>query len=231
MAEPLLLLPGLLCNRLLFAPQIEALGDQREIMVADLRHDDSMAGMAERVLADAPEAFALCGLSMGGYLALEIMRRAPRRVTRLALLDTRAAPDNPELAARRRDLIALADRGEFKGVTPRLLPLFLHPDRLSDERLTGTVQAMAEAVGKEAFIRQQRAIMGRDDARAGLGAIRCPTLVLCGRQDVLTPVAMHEEIAAAIPEATLVVLPHCGHLSTLERPELVNAQLRLWLEA
>ena len=127
------------------------------------------------------------------------MRQAPERVTRLALLDTQARADTPEATARRRGLIELAQKGEFKGVTSRLLPLLIHPSRLADEHLTGIVRAMAEDTGKEAFLRQQRAIMGRPDSRPSLPAIACPTLVLCGREDALTPLDLHLEMAAADP--------------------------------
>lgn len=229
MSEPLILVPGLLCDERLFAPQLPALAARTPVRVAQTRLDDSLGAMAERLLAEAPERFALAGLSMGGYVCFEVMRRAPDRVTRLALLDTQARADTPEAAQRRRDLMALAERGEFLGVAPRLLPLFLHPDRI--ERLGPVVTTMAAAVGKEAFLRQQRAILGRPDSRPLLASIRCPTLVLCGRQDQLTPPSLHEEMAAAIPEATLVVLPNCGHLAPLERPEAVAAQLLAWLEA
>ncbi len=229
MSEPLILVPGLLCDERLFAPQLPALAARTAVSVAQTRLDDSLGAMAERLLAAAPERFALAGLSMGGYVCFEVVRRAPDRVTRLALLDTQARADTTEAAQRRRDLVALAERGEFLGVAPRLLPLFLHPDHL--ERLGPVVTAMAAAVGKEAFLRQQRAILERPDSRPLLASIRCPTLVLCGRQDRLTPPSLHEEMAAAIPEATLVVLPNCGHLAPLERPEAVTAQLLAWLEA
>ena len=225
----LVLLPGLLCDRELWRRQIESLGDVASPWVADLTLDDSMAAMARRVLAAAPPVFALAGLSMGGYCALEIMRQAPARVTRLALLDTGARADSPEQTARRRGLIELAEKGDFKGVTPRLLPLFLHPDRLKDAELTGRVTAMAHRVGKDAFLRQQKAIMGRIDSRPYLARIACPTLLLCGRQDQLTPPALHEEMASLIPGALLEVIEDCGHLSAMERPDAVDAALRIWL--
>lgn len=228
--DPLVLLPGLLCDARLYGPQLPALAAAAETIVADLTRDDTIEAMAARVLAEAPARFTLCGLSMGGYVALAILRQAPERVSRLALLDTQARADPPEATQRRKDLMALAERGEFRGVSPRLLPLLIHPDRLADEPLTGVVRAMAEGVGKDAFLRQQRAIMGRIDSRPHLAAIRCPTLVLCGRQDALTPLERHEEMAAAIPDATLVVLARCGHLAPLERPRAVTAQLLAWLE-
>jgi pimeloyl-ACP methyl ester carboxylesterase len=231
MAEkiPLLLLPGLLCDRALWLEQITALDDIATTMVADLTQDDSMEGMAHRVLAAAPGRFALAGLSMGGYLAQQIVREAPERVSRLAVLDTSARADTSEQSSRRRGLIELAEKGDFKGVTPRLLPVFLHPDRLADAALTGAVTEMTERVGKDAFVRQERAIMGRIDNRPHLPRISCPTLVLCGREDTLTPLALHEEIAALVPGARLEVVEECGHLSTMERPAQVSAALRRWL--
>jgi pimeloyl-ACP methyl ester carboxylesterase len=228
---PLVLLPGLLCDRELWRRQIEALGDVASPWVADLTLDDSMAAMARRVLAAAPPRFALAGLSMGGYCALEIMRQDPARVTRLALLDTGARADSSEQTARRYGLNELAEKGEFHGVTPRLLPLFLHPDRLKDAELTGRVTAMAHRVGKDAFLRQQKAIMERIDSRPYLARIACPTLLLCGRQDQLTPPALHEEMASLIPGALLEVIEDCGHLSAMERPDAVDAALRIWLTA
>ena len=226
---PLVLLPGLLCDRDLWAPQLEALADVADMTVGDLTRDDSMAGMAARVLAQAPERFALAGLSMGGYASFEILRRAPERVTRLALLDTSARPDTPEQSQRRRDLIALAERGSFKGLTPQLLPQWVHPERMKDPVFVARVAAMTSRVGGDAFVRGQTAIMNRPDSRPGLARIRIPTLVLCGRQDAATPPDRHREIAADVPNATLVIVEDCGHLSTLEKPAEVGAALRAWL--
>lgn len=226
--QPLALLPGLLCDEALWAPQVEALAGIVDCRVIDLTVQDSMAAMAEAVLAAMPARFALAGLSMGGYVAFEIMRRAPERVTRLALIDTQARPDRPEQVQRRRDLMDLARRGRFQGVTERLLPLFIHPDRVADPDLSGAVMAMTRRVGAEAFLRQQRAILDRPDSRPTLVGIGCPTLVLCGRQDALTPVECHTEMAAGIAQSRLVVVEDCGHLPTMERPEAVNEALRAW---
>ncbi len=227
--QTLILLPGLLCDADLWAHQVGALAYLADCRVADLTGHDSVADLAASVLADAPERFALAGLSMGGYVAFEVMRQAPERVTRLCLMDTSARADGPEQTQRRRGLIELAEKGKFKGVTPMLLPMLIHPDRMEDGALTGTVMAMAERVGKDAFLRQQRAIMGRPDSRAELSGISCPTTVVCGRQDVLTPPEMAEEMAAGVPGARLKMIENCGHLASLEQPEAATAAMRDWL--
>ncbi|HXE29305.1 MAG TPA: alpha/beta fold hydrolase [Stellaceae bacterium] len=226
----LVLVPGLLCDAALWRGQVEDLADIAQPWVADVTRDDSMTAMARRVLAEAPPGrFALAGLSMGGYVAQAIIREAPERVERVALLDTSAMADTPEQTVRRRGLIDLAEKGEFHGVTPRLLPLFVHPDRLSDKPLTDAVMAMTERVGKDAFLRQQQAIIGRPDNRPNLPKIKCPALVLCGRQDQMTPLSWSEEIASLIPGARLEIIEDCGHLTTMERPWETSVALRQWL--
>jgi pimeloyl-ACP methyl ester carboxylesterase len=229
--SPLVLLPGLLCDAAIWGPQSAALAEIADIRIGDLTRHDSVGAMAAAILDMAPAHFALAGFSMGGYVAFEIMRQAPGRIDRLALLDTSARPDPAERAQHRRDLIALAQRGDFKGVTPRLLPQWVHPERMGDAAFVAAVGAMTMRVGREAFIRQQMAILGRPDSRPGLSRIHVPTLVLCGRQDMATPVEAAREIAADIDGARLVVVEACGHLSTLERPEAVNAALGEWLAA
>jgi pimeloyl-ACP methyl ester carboxylesterase len=226
---PLVLIPGLLNDANLWSAQIAGLADIAAIKVADHTRFDSMDALARSILAAAPVRFALAGLSMGGYISLAIMRQAPQRVLKLALLDTSARADTPERTEERRKQIALAQKGRFLGVSDQLLPRFLHPARLTDFRLTERVKTMAQAVGPDAFIRQQTAIMGRPDSRPMLRDIGCPTLVLCGRQDSATPPALHDEIAGAVPRARLAVIEDCGHLSTMEQPDAVNAELRRWL--
>ena len=225
----LVLVPGLICTRDLYGPQIDALRDHAEIMVADHTRHESMAEIAASILAAAPERFALAGLSMGGYIAFEIMRQAPERVTRLALLDTSARPDTDDNRDRRAKLIALADKGKFKGVSKQLLPLFIHPDRLADEELTATIFKMAADTGKDAFKRQQTAILNRVDSGPNLQTIACQTCMIVGRQDALTPVEVAQEIAAGIPGAELNIIEDCGHLPTLETPDQVNDILKSWL--
>ncbi len=225
----LVFLPGLLCDHALWAHQCMHLTDVVEIVVGDLTRDDTIAAMAERILDEAPDTFALAGLSMGGYVAQEIMRQEPERVERLALIDTQARADTAEQVKTRKDLIHLATIGKFKGVTPRLLPNLIHHDRLDDPTVRDVVLDMAERVGQEAFVRQQTAIMGRQDGREDLRSIRIPTVVLCGRQDSLTPPELHEEMAERIPGARLVIVEEAGHLAPLEQPHAVTAVLRYWL--
>jgi pimeloyl-ACP methyl ester carboxylesterase len=233
MTRPVLLfLPGLLCDARLWRDQVAALGDRARCVVADLTRDETVAAMARRAMELVPEGapFALCGLSMGGYVAMEIMRTTPGRVTHLALFDTSARPDTEEQSRRRRALLALSESGMFRGVTPRLLPQLLHPDNLAGP-LGAEVMAMADRVGRAAFHRQQRAIMSRPDSRPGLPAIAVPTLVGVGEEDTLTPPHLAEEMAALIPGARLARIPHAGHLPSMEQPEAVSALLAEWLAA
>lgn len=225
----LVLLPGLLCDGALWRHQTETLGDICTSWVADLTQDDSIPAMAERVLDQAPRTFCLAGLSMGGYVAQEIMRRAPERVERLALLDTNARADTEAQVKTRQELIRLSEIGKFKGVTPRLLPNLIHPSRLKDPAVADIVLQMAERVGQDAFKRQQMAILGRVDGRGDLQSIRVPSVVVCGRQDALSSVAFHAEMAEAIPNGRLVIIEDCGHLAPLERPYATSAVLRYWL--
>lgn len=229
MSRDLVLLPGLLNDHRLWAAQVEALTPLAGCLVADLTLDDSLAAMAGRVLAAAPPRFALAGLSMGGYVALEILRRAPERVERLALVDTTARPDTPEQSQRRKDAVALARAGGFDKIMPTMLPLLVHPDHLALERVGGVAKDMARAVGTEAFARQQSAIMHRPDARPGLTRVVCPTLVVVGSDDSVTPLERAEEMAELIPNARLEVVEKSGHLSPLEQPDAVSALMAAWL--
>jgi pimeloyl-ACP methyl ester carboxylesterase len=166
---------------------------------------------------------------MGGYIALAMMRQAPERVAKLALLDTSARPDTPQQTEGREKFIAMAKAGKLTEVVQMLTPRFLHPSRHRDTALVQAVRDMAAETGAEAFVRQQRAIMGRPDSRPMLASIRCPTLVLVGDGDELTPPDLAREIAAGIAGAKLAIVENCGHLATIERPEAVNAAMAGWL--
>lgn len=226
---PTVLVPGLNCSARLYAGQIPALWGFGPVTVANHTRDDTMEAIAKRVLDDAPPRFALAGLSMGGYVALEIMRRAPERVAKLALLDTNGRDDSSEAQQKRRANIALAESGHFAQVIEDVWPALVHPDRRADTVLKQIHVAMCNDVGPEAYVRQQRAILTRADSRPLLPSIRCPALVLVGAEDELPPPLLSEEIAAGISGARLVKVPECGHLSTLERPEAVTQALVEWM--
>lgn len=229
-AEPLVLIPGLNCTPALFAAQEAAFAPGRPILYVDHTRDDTMAGIAARFLADAPARFALAGLSMGGYIAFEIMAQAPERVSRLALLDTRASADTPEDRDRRERLIGFAEQGRFADVHGVLWQRLVHPSRLSNKGLEDDVKVMMAATGPDAFIRQQKAVIRRRDYRGDLAGIRVPALILVGQEDQITPVDHAQEMAKGIRGAQLVIVPQCGHLSALEQPEAVTQAMKDWLK-
>jgi pimeloyl-ACP methyl ester carboxylesterase len=230
MSDTLILIPGLANTPRLYEPQIAGLSGDRTIIVADHTQDDSLTAIAARILRDAPERFALAGLSMGGYVAMEVMRQAPGRVERLALLDTSARPDTPEARQDRERLIALAEAGRFDSIISTVWPRLVHPMRQSDQDLKAVVAGMMGEVGEKAYIRQQRAIMARPDSRPFLSDIEIPTLIAVGESDAITPPEIAREMADLIEWASLAVIPDAGHLSTLEQPERVTHVLKLWLE-
>lgn len=231
MSEPLpvVLVPGLLCSARLYAAQIPHLWTCGPVLVADHTRDDTMTAIARRILAAAPSRFALVGLSMGGYLSFEILRQASARVTKLALLDTTARADTPEAVASRRAQIALAASGRLAEVADAQFMRLVHPARRADAELRELNQLMSQEVGAEGFARQRTAIVGRVDSRPMLKDIRCPTLVLVGEADELTPPDRAVEMANGIAGARLVTVPDCGHLSPIERPDAVTHALLEWL--
>lgn len=225
----LVLLPGLLNTHKVFDLVIAELGDAARVIVPDLHFHDSMSAMANAVLNAAPGRFALGGFSMGGYVCFEILRRAPERVERLALIDTQAAPDTPQSTARRRGMIEQTRLGRFHGVQPSLLPTLVHPAHLADLSVVDPIIEMARIVGPEGFVREQRAIMARPDSRPQLVDIQVPTVVISGRQDQSIPLARAEEMAADITSSQLVVIEQCGHMAPLEKPAEVATALKRWL--
>ena len=227
---PVFFLPGLLMDSEAFEPQIAQLRQSTTCAVADLTASDSMAGLARDALKQAPaKTFALAGHSMGGYVALEVLRQAPERVERLALIDTNARADSPEAAEKRRRLMALAGK-DFPAVIQTIMQVVIGKDAQADATITGTIGEMALAVGKEAFLRQEQAILTRIDSRPHLKAIKCPTLVVTGSEDAIMPRELLEELARGIPKARLAVIEHCGHTPSLERPEELTKLLVSGLE-
>lgn len=225
----LVLLPGLVNDSRLWQHQVAGLADIAHVSVGDLTKGHTIAEMAAGVLASAPAGqFALAGLSMGGYVALEIMREAPERVLALALLDTSARPDTLSALEKRSVAIELAEKN-YQAVINELIPKQLHPTHMDDQELVSMISDMAMSLGNKIFIRQQRAIAGRIDSLPSLALIKCPTLVLCGRDDAITPIGLHQEMVSAIEGSGLIIVDHCGHLSALEQPTRVNEALTQWL--
>ncbi len=227
---PILLVPGLACSPRIFAPIVPALWRFGPVTVANHIRDDNMGAIARRILAEAPPRFALASHSMGGYIAFEIMRQAPNRVAKLALISTQARPDSPEATERRRGMMTRAKAGEYRALLDELFPGFVHPSRLDDTRLRQLVHDMGEDVGVEGFVRQQAAIIGRVDSRPALAWIKCPTLVLTGDEDNTIPNSLSKEMADGIHGAKLVILPNCGHFPPPEQPEATAAALVEWLK-
>ncbi len=232
-AEHLLLLPGMMCDERLWAMQSEGLKDEcAAITVADLSSADNVYDAADRVLATAPETFALAGLSMGGVVAFEMWRQAPQRITRLALLGTNAEADSPTRRELRDELLARVVQGELKQVMiDSLKPCYLAASNYDNQALLDTIIAMALDLGEDVFIRQTRALRNRPDSVEMLSSISVPTLVLCGREDSLCPVDSHRLMAERIPKARLVIVEECGHLATMEQPQRVTAEMQAWLKA
>ncbi|MFZ1991262.1 MAG: alpha/beta fold hydrolase [Alphaproteobacteria bacterium] len=231
MTMPILLVPGLACSPRLFAEQTPALWRFGPVMIADHTRGETMAEIASQILASVPPRFVLIGMSMGGYIAFEIVRQARDRVSKLALLDTSARADTPEATEQREAQIRIAQGGKFAQVIEAQFARMVHPSHRDNEDLKAIVRAMADDVGPEVFIRQQKAIITRPDSRPSLAAIRCPTLVIVGEADEITPPDRAAEMADGISGARLVTLRNCGHLTTHEDPQGVNRSLAALLQA
>lgn len=229
MKTPILLVPGLLCSARVFADQLPALWPYGPVTIANQLEGDSMASIARTILATAPPTFALVGFSMGGYLSFEIFRQAPARIQRLALIDTGARPDSPDHVRVRTERIEMVRQGKFEETVDMQYPLLVHRKRREDAELRALCLSMARETGADAFMRHQTAIMQRPDSRPDLAAISCPTLIMVGDSDRVTPPEFAAEMAAGIPRAKHIVIPECGHMSLLEQPEAINAALIDWI--
>jgi len=229
-ALPVVLVPGLACSPRIYAPQLPDLWRHSSVAFANHARGGDMAAIARRILTEAPLRFALAGHSMGGYIALEMIRQAPERIARLALLNTSARPETPEASDRRRALIAEVKQGRYRTVIDGLFANFVHPSRANDTALKQTVLDMADDVGPDAFVWQLEAIMGRADSRPTLATIKCPALVLTSDSDRMVPPDASLEIAAGLSNAKLVTVPDCGHLPQLEKPQAMTEALLDWLE-
>tara|TARA_Y100000385_G_scaffold287690_1_gene352469 strand:- start:3697 stop:4392 length:696 start_codon:yes stop_codon:yes gene_type:complete len=231
MQEPLVLLPGMMCDGRLFAPQIAAFSHERPVMVASLQGANSVAKLAEEVLSIAPPRFALAGLSMGGIVAMEIYRQAPERITRLALMDTNALSDSPENAAMRERQVKKALEGGLREVMrDELKPKYLAEGKNSS-RILDLCMKMADALGSKVFADQSTAVQHRPDQCETLKHVQVPALVLCGSEDRLCSIERHELMHHLVAGSKLAVIPGAGHLPTLEQPELTNRRLMKWLKS
>jgi len=226
----LCLLPGLLCDATIWEPQRAALSDRARVHIPDFWGFDAFGDMARKVLDETSGRLAVAGHSMGGRVALEMWRLAPQRIERLALLDTGFRGPRPEEAPARTALVELAYAEGMAAVASEWLPPMVHPARLDDRALLEPLIAMVCRATPEVFEGQQRAGLHRPDASSYLPGIACPTLVLCGRQDLWSPVPQHQKMAQMIPGATLQLIEHCGHMSTVEQPEAVTEALRGWMD-
>jgi len=230
MRAPLLLLSSQLCDARIWRQQLDDLADLAPVAALPLLEGDSMPAMAAAVLDGAPPRFALAAHGMGGFVALEMLRQQPARITRLALLGTLATADGPAQIARRQGYIRLVEQGRFDEIIEQRLPLLFHPDHGNDPALTAIARSMARDTGAARFLQQQRAIIARIDSRPFLALIRCPTLVVGAREDAVAPPEAVQELASGIPHARLEMIEHCGHFAQLEQPLAVTRLLRAWLE-
>ncbi|NNE84777.1 MAG: alpha/beta fold hydrolase [Alphaproteobacteria bacterium] len=226
--QNLILVPGLICDDEVWTYAQSHLSEVADCRTVPADEADTMQGLARAVLDTAPETFAIAGFSMGGYVALEVLRQAPERVTRLALLDTSSRGDTQDKAAGRHAAIADCEEGRFDDLLDRFIPLLLHPERMS-EPLADRVRAMGHRVGPKLFADRHRAMLTRADGRDLLAGCDIPVRAICGRSDALTSVEDHQEIADLAPRGRLSIVEDCGHMPPLERPQAATALLRDWL--
>ena len=225
------LIPGLGGDRVMWRAQLEALREWNPVVTdAHMRHA-SIPGMARALLEEFHGPLVLCGASMGGMLAMEAARQSPGRVAGLALLGTTARPESAEMREVRENAIRLFLQGRLEEVIEPNVHFAFHPDHAKDEAIAAAYLDFVLRAGPEQLVRQNRAVIARPDARAHLGALRCPVLVMHGDCDQLVPPDNAREIAALVPHAQLVVIERCGHMLTMEQPARVNAALANWLQA
>ncbi len=225
----LVLLPGLMCDERLFAPQIKEFSNQLDLLIGDITGHDTIEGIAKDVLQQAPSSFCLAGLSMGGIVAMEVVRQAPTRVQKLALLDTSPLAELDEIKERRNSQIAKVLSGGLLAVMRDELKPFYVDDVSNKVEILSICMEMAMKLGPQVFKRQSHALQSRPDQQATLRKIAVPTLVLCGEHDQLCSVAKHQLMHSLIPNSKLVIIKYAGHLTTLEQPEKVNRAFSEWL--
>lgn len=227
---PLLLLPGTLCDATLFEHQLEHLADIAQVQAVDVHLQDTLYAVAHYILAQVEGQFAVAGLSYGGIIAFELWRQAPERIVKMALLNTNPYPAAEQSKESQQRFVGMAHLGEFREITTDYLKdVMLHPDHQTDMTLREKVLNMAKTIGIQGFVNEVKAQLGRPSSMPNLPDITCPSLVLTGREDTVVPLSAHEAMAENLPNSHLVIVEHCGHLSTMEQPEIVTQALRDWL--
>jgi pimeloyl-ACP methyl ester carboxylesterase len=229
MPTPIVLVPGLNCTAECYAGQVPSLWQFGSVLIPDHKRGSTMTDIAAAILRDAPPSFALAGFSLGGYIVFEMLRQAPERVTRLALIDTMARLDGPDRLLKRHDAIRLAQAGKLRQLVTANYPDSVHPDHADHPAIRDISIRMALANGPEVYVRQQQAIIGRLDSTPDLPNIRVPTTIIVGEADAITPIADAHAMADAIPDAHLVTIAGAGHMSPTEQPAAVAAALVGWL--
>jgi len=225
----LVLIHGLFDDPAMWEPQVRHLSRYAKVVVPEILEQETVEQAAHDVLASVEGPMAVVGFSMGGYVLWEMLRQAPERISRICLLDTGARADLPEKAEERHRVMAIAESGKYEAFVRDIVPNALHTSRANDTALIETLVDMALRIGPEAFCRQQRIIMNRPDSRGDMAGVGCPALIICGCEDVVTPLELSQEMAAGIPGARLVVIEECNHYASMERPWTVSALLQQWL--
>jgi len=224
------LIPPLLCSAQVYAPVLDAVWQRGQVSIADTRRDDTVAAMAERILREAAGKIVVMGTSMGGYVALEVMRQAPERVKGLALVSTSARADTPDQIKARERQLELVERGQFAALVDAAFTGIVASYHEADDDLLATWRAVASSVGADAFARQQRAVIDRSDLTALLPTITCPTAVIHGVDDRYIPATMAEETSTALPHASLTLIPGAGHFVWHEQPHAASEALARLLD-
>ncbi len=234
MNKKLILIPPFMATKAFWNNQVDALGDIADISIPDTSFHENIQDLASEIIRQAPDEFYLAGLSMGGYISLEIMRQLMEvgdegRVKKLALLGTNFRNDTDAVKQSRQEQMQAARDGDLDGVYSKVIPLLVHERFQKDIDFLTQLYGMVLELGAEVFVRQQLVNMSRSDSTSLLPKIKCPTLIVCGRDDVLTPMSYHTLMQEFLPHADLILIDDCGHFSALEQPGDVSNAFKQWL--
>lgn len=229
MKEPLIMIPGTLCDSALFNAQVSGLQDLADCQIGNHSSSDNLQEVAANIINSVSGNFSVLGLSYGGIIAFEILRQAPQRIKRLILLNTNHKEPSEITRATQQRFLGMSVLGEFREITTNFTTdAMLHPKHAANPKMREAVLQMAENIGQQRFFNQIKAQLGRPDSTPDLPNIQCPTLIMTGREDNVCPIPQHQEMARLIPNSTFQVIEESGHLSTMEQPERVNELIRNW---